>query len=473
MISVCERLAPRTVDGPSLRFWKSIGRWVPWLWLAAASVANASVLSASDSYSVEGIVRELHVGLSEVTFTLDHHAASFTLVNPQASIRVIDLLEAAKRSRSSVSVEFDPASGFVRDDQPMPIFLARSIFYQGERAEAAMGAATEPPSKDPATAAFIRGVAEFEGTRYSEAVESLSSALAGALPPRLTGSAYKVRGLALSGWVFDDSNGPTAEGDVRLAAALKDMVEWVRASPDDPQARYAIAGVLHSLGAYEEAIATYRDIATQWPKEQYWSAIRTGIIEREQGHYPEALKVLDDLVARAGAQSGMPFHYHRAWTLLELNRPADAVVEMDQGMQFQPNYAWAYVMRSCAYASQGQFARALEDQRKALSILRGLPPRGLVGDRFNLDRASAVERELADEVASGATEARKQSCGGYWREPEHPRARSPVLPNPALPPLPRHIEKPETVPLLWIVLLILLGVGAIALIVESRRRQAR
>jgi tetratricopeptide (TPR) repeat protein len=259
---------------------------------------------------------------------------------------------------------------------------------------------------------------------------------------------------------------------VRLAAALKDLVEWAKANPDDPQARYDIAGVLRSLGAYEEALSIYSDIATQWPKERYWSAIRTGMIEREQGHYPEALKALDDLVVQAGPQSGMPFHYHRAWTLLELNRPAEAVAEMDQGFRFQPNYAWAYVMRSCAYASQGQLARALEDQRKALFILHALPPRGLVGDRFNLDRASAVERELANEVDSGISEPRKESCGGYWREPEHPRARSPILPIPAVPPLPRHIDKPGSVPLWWIGLVVLLAGGAIAFIMNSMRTRS-
>jgi tetratricopeptide (TPR) repeat protein len=443
------------------------------LWLSTSTIADATSPTDADSFSVTGSIAELHLGLSNVTIALDQHTARFRITNLQASTSLLEALVAARGSHANISLEFDPARGFIGHDVATPTFPVKSIVYQGQHRELPANGVNAPPPQDVATTAFIRSVAEFEAERYWDAVDSMNSALAsGTLPSRLRATAFKVRGESLASWVFYVDNGPTTEGDVRLVAALKDLVEWANLSPDDVEARYQIAGVLRLLGGYDEALSVLHDTAAQWPEEHYWAAMRINLVEREQGHYADALKSLDDLVLRFGQQRGMPFHYHRAGTLLRLNRPADAVREVDEGLKFQPDYAWAYILRSCAYASQGMVMQALEDQTKALSLMRALPPRGLSADRFDLERATAVERGLADEVASGQTEARKESCGGYWRQPEHARTRSPALPTPAVPKLPPHVEKSGAALLLWIGLLGLLGGGAIGLIVRTRRSRS-
>ena len=163
-ISVCNRRGVGAQDSISHLSWGSVARWVVCLCLAAAPIAHASSLTGGDNYLAEGIVLNLQVGLIDTAFTLDHHAARFVVADPQASSRLVDVLKTTERVRSSISVEFDPASGFMSENETMPTFVVKSITYQGQRTEAPPNAATTTPSTDPATTAFIRGVAEVEGS---------------------------------------------------------------------------------------------------------------------------------------------------------------------------------------------------------------------------------------------------------------------------------------------------------------------
>lgn len=68
---------------------------------------------------------------------------------------------------------------------------------------------------------------------------------------------------------------------------------------------------------------------------------------------------------------GMRFHFHRGFTLLMLGRNAEAIAELDRGLETQGDYSSAYRLRSCARARLGQIEGALGDQERALELLAG------------------------------------------------------------------------------------------------------
>jgi tetratricopeptide (TPR) repeat protein len=422
----------------------------------------------------------MHDTPNTFVFDLYREDAQFRIDKSEASKPLVDLVKAADADTTPIAVEFDPSSGVVSDDESRPSFAVIAITHAGRRIAATSGGPADKAVQDSSSAAFVRGVAAFEAGYFAEAVRYVNSALAGTLPPHLRAAAFKVRGKSLVNQVYSEERGPTPEGDARLVAALEDLLQWARSEPNAQQARYEVAGVLRDLGAYDEAITVFKSVRMDWPNERYWPAIRIGATEREQGHYQEALKSLDDLAARAGPQTGMAFHYHRAWTLLDLNRPSEAVTELTSGLENQPAYAWAYIRRSCAFALLGQMSRALEDQRTALSLLVAGPV-VTPAERFDMERAHMVERRLAQDVGSASSAPDKEVCGGYWRDTDQPRTRSSLLPQPALPILPKPHRNPHGEPTAnpakgfpyWTLLVTLAVLFAVVSFIDGRRNRAR
>jgi tetratricopeptide (TPR) repeat protein len=218
-----------------------------------------------------------------------------------------------------------------------------------------------------------------------------------------------------------------AEFDRAAADALADDRAWVGIAPEDPEPQYAVARLLAGLGGYAEAEAVYLAIGRHWPDEAFNVAVRTGALYRRQGRYAEALRALDDYAAREGPPDGMKFHYHRAWTLTLLNRPAEVVDELTRGLATQPDYTYAFFMRACAYGRLGRVDEALADQERGLALLRRVT--GEAGSLVDDQLAIAVEsanalRQLAAARRSAPTGV---ACDRLWARDIRARPRSPLL----------------------------------------------
>ncbi len=197
--------------------------------------------------------------------------------------------------------------------------------------------------------------------------------------------------------------------------------------PDQPLAQYGTARLLADLGGYDEAMAIYQAIGLRWPEEAFEIAIRTGALFRKQGRYREALAALDTYVAQAGPREGMRIRYHRGWTLQLLDRTAEAVTELDRGLESQPDYPFAYFMRSCAHARLGHLREALADQERGLDLLSGWAAGTGAAVENEIGRSRALVETLRRLIATGRQRATDAPCGGFWHRDIRSRPRSALL----------------------------------------------
>ncbi|HYD13178.1 MAG TPA: tetratricopeptide repeat protein [Allosphingosinicella sp.] len=281
------------------------------------------------------------------------------------------------------------------------------------------------PSLGPGEAALVRGMAEATDAPAA-ARRSLAAALAApGLNPRLRPMALEARGLAAETlandlpWASEAYDRITFEG-------LADYRAWAAAAPDDAEPLHSTARLLADLGGYEEALGVYRAIGRRWPGEAFDVAVRTGALFRRQARYAEALAALD----AHGPVEGMRYRYHRAWTLHLLGRAAEALAEINQGFESQPDYPYAYFIRSCAQAKLGHLQEALADQERGLELLAGFAREGASFDEIVQTGRAHVEA-LRRLVAAGRRQPTDLPCQGYWQRDIRARTRSPLLGPPA------------------------------------------
>jgi tetratricopeptide (TPR) repeat protein/transglutaminase-like putative cysteine protease len=407
---------------------------IPALLLRAilAPAGHSQNAAADDTLTVRGVVAAIDDSGDALLFQLVRTDIRFAMLPTSAADRAIldTALHAAEQTGRSLRVRFTLTGAQFAADRKHVIFPVRALEYEDKTLTASgKGVGVPPPGHEPAVAdsAFIRGVGLYTAEKYSEAITELDTALKdGGRDWKAT--AFKARGSARASREYDEHEGPTDAGDAELVTALQDLREWRNLKPDDSLALYSIAGTLGELGAYPEALEVYAAIARGWSEEAYWSAIRTGATERRLHHYAQALAALDKLVSESGPQEGMPYHYHRGWTLIELGRYADAVEELSQGLRDQPDYAWALVKRACAENLLGEADAALGDQRSALALLKRFKDDSKES-QYDLRRAEAVEAELSRAGRHQPAADAKALCGGYWRSPEDlGRSRSSLLP---------------------------------------------
>lgn len=347
--------------------------------------------------------------------------------NPREAGTLVQLLGRASQTGVAIRVRYDVASG-------RPDAAGDYVEYQlcsisvGNGASFGDAAANCPPRPAPALgpgeAALVRGVAE-TSTAPEAARRSLATSLAvRELNPRLRAMALEARGQAAESranampWAGEAFDRITFEG-------LTDYRGWVAAAPGDPQPLYATARLLADLGGYDEAMAIYRAIGRRWPEQAFNVAIRTGALLRRQGRFREALAALDAFVTESGIVEGMRYRYHRAWTLHLLGRPAEAVEEINRGFESQPDYPYAYFIRSCANAKLGRLQEALADQERGLELLAGFSGSQNYEEAVRTGRAHV--ESLRRLVAGGGRQPTDLPCQGYWQRDIRSRTRSPLL----------------------------------------------
>ena len=337
---------------------------------------------------------------------------------------LVRLIEAANEHGVAIRVHYDVTSG--RPDNEgdyveyslCSISVANGASFGNETINCPMHS---PPQLGPGQAALVRGLAVVM-IAPAAARRSLAAALAvREFDPRLRAMALEARGQAAESL----ANGAPWAGaafDRLTFEGLTDYRAWAVAAPDGPDPLYAVARLLADLGGYDDARAIYRTIGQRWPDEAFNVAIRTGAVYRKQGRYAEALAALDAF----GVVQGMRYSYHRAWTLQLLDRPAEALAEINRGFESQPDYPWAYLIRSCANAKLGHLAEALADQERGLELLAGFPRSGS-DYQEELRTGRAYVEALRRLVAAGPPRPTDLPCQGYWARDIRSRPRSPLL----------------------------------------------
>jgi tetratricopeptide (TPR) repeat protein len=368
------------------------------------------------------------------------HDIFVTLENPHLRFRVpaqppekrrslLVILNGAREAGTAVHLRFDgnrgrvdPKAGTV--DYPLCAVLLDDLVFEPET----RCAAADEPRLPSGEAALTLGMAQLAAGKTAAAASLL--ARAGSSPnPAFRKLLLNARADAAEGLAWTEVPG-SEKADRQWLAALTDHRAEAELSPDDIEIQLSIGQVLDRLGAYDEARTLYERQLSRHPDEEYRLRVRIGAIYRQQGDQVRALDQLNQLVAHNGPQTGMRYHYHRGWTLTRLKRFDEAVAEFTQGMKEQPDYAWAYLRRSCAYASLGEIDDARKDMAQAIaqmeSDLRAYESPTL---RFDLQRARIVAAELDTASRAGSHAPLPDTCRGFWGADDEARPRSPLLPS--------------------------------------------
>lgn len=351
---------------------------------------------------------------------------------PQASRAVKAALKASQQRHISLHATYDPNSGRV-DSQGRVTFIVRRLTFDGRTFEVA----PEQPQSEPVDARdrlgrdVARSVALRDLGRLDEARAAVGAVLAsGTLEPRLYEAALRNQFAVVNELAHELAPERRAEADVLRMEGYRALDAIRILAPTDRGITSATGHMLGGLGAYEEALAIFRDMARADPGDAYWPTLNASIYQRLMGRPAEALASIDAFAAAAGAQTGMAFHYHRGWTLAELGRHDDAIEAFTLGLANQPDFPWALIKRACSYAAVGRLRQALADQERGVMLIEAAIPSsaGRRAAQFNLVRARAVQDQLRTAIEKDTGMTAPSLCGGYWPVDEERRTRSPLLP---------------------------------------------
>ena len=348
---------------------------------------------------------------------------------------VLAMVKASNDTGRSISVHYFVDGAQLAAGADMPTYRIHDLTYDNKTVpiEASVppadpGAAVSP--RDAAAHRLATGIALDGDADATAARRALGDAIdSKTLEPGLVALALKTRS-----WVnyYDGlQNWPAGlNRDKLFMAALSDARAWQALEPDRAGAASRVAEVLSDLGAYDESIAASRDAIERWPDEMFWNEIRIARLERRRGNYQAALSALDDIVWRAGQQTGMPWHYHRGRTYLLLGQYQDAVNEFTAGLKDQPDYDGAFMVRACALGRLGRMADALADWKQVVASRKqygnDTPPSP--GAKHDNERVAAVAAALEAAVAHDPQTPTDVACTGFWDWGEDNRTRSPLLP---------------------------------------------
>ena len=262
------------------------------------------------------------------------------------------------------------------------------------------------------------------------AIASLDSAVSDRrIDPAVLKVALKAR--AESYETISSTELPESEAaDRARLAALGDYRRVGALDPDDRFTQARISYMLQKLGDYAAARTVLEQMQKRWPEMDFNNSVNLAALERQQGHAEVALSLLNGLVERKGPQNNMRYRYHRGWTLNVLGRYDEAIADLSAGINAQPDYAFAYLRRACAYAGVGRLSDAATDLDSAAGLLAAIP---LAETDRSIEHDAARARNLASALRSAVQASRQVSaddfCHGYWGDDDKPRARSQLLPG--------------------------------------------
>ena len=397
---------------------------------ACGGIANGQVAPRPEErriFEMQAGIRDLQEdGQDNVYLHLWPHRMRFRLAVKSQKERdeLLAIIEETAVAGRSIRVRYDGSEGrFVPlielIDYPACAFIFGDRVFEPEEPCQSTPVAGRPVGET----AIALSLAHLDAGNYAIArnlAERIPDSEFGRL--KLYARARAAEGLAVS-----EAPG-SAAADRFLVAALSDYRSLAALDPEDQDIQFDIAGLLEQLGAYAEARAHYELLLSRFPDAEFQIRIRFGALRRQMGDYGGALDELDRLVASLGAQDGMKYFYHRGWTLLLLNRFEESVAALDQGLQHQPDYAFAFEMRACAHAGLGRLDKAEADLEEAKRLLAETPD--VATSTYFQEQLRHLTKALA-RLRQGIADGGKpipdlcKESNGQW---ETPRPRSPLLP---------------------------------------------
>jgi tetratricopeptide (TPR) repeat protein len=155
----------------------------------------------------------------------------------------------------------------------------------------------------------------------------------------------------------------------KYEAAVKDLREAVRLSPDWEDPHYVLALALTELGQLKGAIDEFKQVVRLAIKDEpkILSYYNIGNAYADLGQYQEAIESYQQAI-KLNATLSKP-HNNLGLAYAASNRLADALAEFQQAVKLKPDYAEAHYNLGVAYVQLGRKAEA-EEQQRILSRLK-------------------------------------------------------------------------------------------------------
>ncbi len=302
-------------------------------------------------------------------------------------------VEGRARFGESVSVRAVMVGAHFDADTGLPVFPAQYVYYRDQtfgpfvtKASWSWRVLTDEQT------ALLKGIGYHNAWNLNAALTEFDKGLkTGALRPAQRGLALALRAEAYD---YKARAEPAAVGkDYLLVRASEAYEEAAKFRRDDLSLLTSRASVLVRLGAYEDALALLRPILKTSGEMHFRAGIMTAEVLRSLGRHAEALRVLDEVGERDEDILGMMYFYHRGWTLLLLDRNAEAAAAFSDGLKSQRSWPWVYMGRACASHSLGDDVAALSDLRTAVQFADRSAER-------EEEEARAVRAELRNNIAA-------------------------------------------------------------------------
>lgn len=392
-----------------MRIWQLLAAFLSGQVSAATQAVPSmpAILSISDRAT--GV--EQHGNTLSLALFNGHASLDVAIDDQEAEFPLLKVIAAATNARRQNIFKFDAFSGRISPtDGLMHYRLCGVIFDE-------LAAAPKPPceiAKQPpklGTAPWLSvAVAHAEYgdpalglSMLNEAMPSIGQSQAALIV------ALKARIVSIDA-LTEDIQASSSEGDRLTLVKLADARRLRQLIPDDAGHALVEAESLSLLGDFESAKGVYDAVARKWPDNSATIAMHLSFVERQRGDYARSLEYLSKYAGRSESL-GMPFYYHRGWTLFEMKRFDEAIAAFSDGMKFQQDYAWAFMRRGCAYAAIGETSKAIDDLDQA-SVLFGRQPAIRTESFTNLKAAIAAERaKITRAKPSSGSAVENESCG--------------------------------------------------------------
>ncbi len=158
----------------------------------------------------------------------------------------------------------------------------------------------------------------------------------------------------------------------KYEAAVKDLTEAVKLSPDWEDPHYVLALALTETGKLKEAIEEFKQVVKLALKDEpkILSYYNMGNAYADLRQYKEAIEAYQQAI-KLNPSLSKP-HNNLGLAYAASNRIADAVAEFNQAVQLKPDYAEAHYNLGVAYLQLGRRHEAEEQQRILAKLNPGL-----------------------------------------------------------------------------------------------------
>ncbi len=187
-------------------------------------------------------------------------------------------------------------------------------------------------------------------------------------------------------WVAHDHLGVVLMSDGRVAEAMDQFNQTLRASPKYGLGRYQLGCALQAQGRTEEAIEQFR-LAIQFRPDLIRPRYNLGCILASQGKIPEAIEQYQEALRRE--PDVCEVRNNLGIALASSGKLDEAMVQFRRAIELQPDFAEAHVNLGHALANRNQFAEAIRQYEEAL----GIDPKN-ANDHYDLAIALANSGDL-------------------------------------------------------------------------------